>query len=93
MSQKFAFVAGSSRSKTRWTVDMEAEVCRLAASGVSARDAFAQVAAAEGITLPSSYTKHASSLLWSLKRRIEKRCNNGDQATLAAFQGLVQPTE
>lgn len=94
MSQKFTFVGTSaSRSRVTWTVEMEAEVCRLVASGVSAKDAFAQVAQANSLTLPPSYSKHAASLLWSLKKRITARCEKGDAATLAAFEGLVTPTE
>lgn len=87
----YKFIAGASSRRTKWTLELEAAVCRAAAEGLSARDAFARVASEAGLDLPPSYSKHAASLLWGLRRRIEKRCENGDEATLAAFKGMIAP--
>jgi hypothetical protein len=90
----FKFVNGSARGlRTQWTLAMEATVLRLATEGVSAKDAFARVAAEYSIVLPPSYSKHAASLLWGMKKRVLARCEKGNAETLAACEGIIVPTE
>jgi hypothetical protein len=84
-----AYTLKSAGSKTRWTLDLVAEVLAAKASGKSAIEAFATVAQAHNLTLPASCTnKNATSVLWTLTRRFLKACDEGEVAALEVAQRL-----